>query len=46
VHDDLERDFILDAESTLDYGLVDEIVQRRRVASVAVLPGISARPET
>lgn len=45
VHEDLERDFILDAEAALAYGLVDEVVRRRRIASVAALPGLASRPD-
>ena len=34
---DLERDFILDAERAKAYGVVDEVVEPRRLASVAAL---------
>jgi ATP-dependent Clp protease protease subunit len=37
IHADLERDFILDAERSKEYGVVDEVVERRRLASVAQL---------
>ncbi len=42
IHADLERDFILDADGALAYGLVDEVVRRRRVATVSSLPGLGA----
>ena len=45
IHEDLERDFILDAEEALAYGLVDEVVRRRRMASVASLPGLAVRQD-
>jgi ATP-dependent Clp protease protease subunit len=37
VHADLERDFILDAEGARAYGVVDEVVEPRRLATVARL---------
>ena len=43
IHQDLERDFILDPEEARAYGIVDEVVRRKRVAPVAPLPGLSGR---
>ncbi|PKQ28677.1 MAG: ATP-dependent Clp protease proteolytic subunit [Candidatus Anoxymicrobium japonicum] len=33
VHEDTDRDFILVAESAREYGLIDEVIERRRNAS-------------
>jgi ATP-dependent Clp protease protease subunit len=41
IRTDLERDFILDAERARAYGVVDRVVERRRLASVAALPSSS-----
>jgi ATP-dependent Clp protease protease subunit len=37
IHADLERDFILEAERAKAYGVVDEVVERRRLAPVAAI---------
>jgi ATP-dependent Clp protease protease subunit len=37
IHQDLDRDFILDPYEALRYGVVDHVVERRRLASVSEL---------
>jgi ATP-dependent Clp protease protease subunit len=34
VHDDIERDRILTAEEAKEYGIVDEIIQSRKLSAV------------
>ena len=41
IHADLDRDFILDADEAKAYGVVDVVVQRRRLAPVSRLPELS-----
>jgi len=37
IHEDLDRDFILDPHEALRYGIVDHVVERRRLATVSEL---------
>ncbi|HZD78430.1 MAG TPA: ATP-dependent Clp protease proteolytic subunit [Actinomycetota bacterium] len=37
IHEDLDRDFILDAHEARSYGLVDQVIEPRRLARVAEL---------
>lgn len=43
IHGDLERDFILDPEEARAYGLVDVVVQRRRLATVSAIAGLNGQ---
>ena len=37
IHEDLDRDFILDPHEALRYGIIDHVVERRRLATVSEL---------
>jgi ATP-dependent Clp protease protease subunit len=34
IHTDVERDLILDAQQAMDYGIVDSIIQSRKLSAV------------
>ena len=43
IHKDTDRDFIMNADEAKDYGIVDEVILTRELASVPQVAGVSER---